>query len=610
MSALHELARALGVEREWQAYDGTVCRVDDHHLLALARILGADVRSPSDAERALAGLRAEREARLVEPVVVAWDGEPVVVEVGADDVTAVLEYEDGRVDEWRVAGHAVALPSLPTGAHRLTVVAGARDARATILAAPSRLPALPGSSRWGVFAPLYALHAGARETTGDLEALERLAEWAGRRGASVVGTLPLLALFVGHGREPLATGPYQPVSRCFWNELFIPLAGVADPSPGEHVDLRALARVRRPHLEAEAERARGDAAFAAFLAARPDVVAYARFRAAAEGEGRSAARYHEYVQWRMESELGRRRDTMDARGQALYLDLPVGTHPDGFDVASRPGLFVREASIGAPPDEFQPEGQDWGLAPIDPRAARSDAHRYLRECLGAHMRHARLLRIDHVMGLHRLWIVPRGAPPTAGAYVRYPADEHWAAVCLEAARHGTQIVGENLGTVPEDTDAALHEHRALGMWVAEFHAPERPHAGTLATIGTHDLPTFATWWHDLEPRHRGRLLDALRAGGQLATTYGEVLDPQDVHEALLAWMGESDAEVVLVTLEDLWLETQAQNEPGSDSHQNFSRRFAFGIRDLDSAAELDPARRALDRLDRARRARREADVVT
>jgi 4-alpha-glucanotransferase len=351
-------------------------------------------------------------------------------------------------------------------------------------------------------------------------------------------------------------------------------------------------------LEAAAVAAAGTSDFESWLDARPDAVDYASHRAALEGGGDDAIRYHEYVQWQMDEQLDALARSLEARGQALYLDLPVGTHPDGYDVVSQPELFLRDASVGAPPDAFQPQGQDWGFPPIDPAAARRTGYRYLRACLDTHMRYARLLRIDHVMGLHRLWVIPRGMPPTQGAYLRYAAEEQWAVLCLAAAQHGASIVGENLGTVPEVTNAALERHGALGSWVAEFDMPAPPPRLSLAAIGTHDLPTFATWWHELSPSDRGVVLGALRSAGVLDETFGDLLEPHEVLEGLLAWLGSGDAQVVMVALEDLWLEADAQNEPGSQTHQNFCRRAAYGLDDLDS---LEMLKRTLDRLDAARK---------
>jgi 4-alpha-glucanotransferase len=203
-------------------------------------------------------------------------------------------------------------------------------------------------------------------------------------------------------------------------------------------------------------------------------------------------------------------------------------------------------------------------------------------------------------------MIAPGASSGEGAYVRYAAEEQWAVVCVEAARHGATVVGENLGTVPAETNRAMRRHRALGMWVLEFDLPNDddaiarpPPARDLACMDTHDLPTFATWWHDLAPAPRGALLEALRAAGELDTEYGEMIAPESVLAATLAWLGRSAAPLVQASLEDLWLESDPQNIPGSDQQDGrFRQRLAYGLDELDT---LDTVKNALDRLDQARR---------
>ena len=495
-----------------------------------------------------------------------------------------------------VVAVTVVLPSpLPHGAHRVHVARGAGSHTATLLAAPRRPTPLATPRRWGVFAPLYALHDNASPASGDLGTLRRFADWAAPHGATIVGTLPLLATFLGHGAEPCDPSPYAPVSRRFWNEVYLdaaPILGAAldEPVPGEFVDLPARAAQLRAALEPHARAAENDPDLRRWLACRPDVTQYAEFRSQVEGGNAAAVRYHEFVQWQCEQQLDDLRGHLDARDQALYMDFPIGTHRNGFDVESDPALFVRDASVGAPPDAFFAGGQNWGFPPLDPHTARRSGHAHLRACLDAHLRFARVLRLDHVMGLHRLWFVPDGAPATEGAYVRYAAEEQWAAVCLVAARHGAEIVGEDLGTVPDAARHALHEHGALGMWVVQFETPEQgevtaPRDEQLACTGTHDLAPFAAWWQSLDPGRRSTLLTTLQASGDLEPS--DATPPTAVVlGALYGWMSRAEAPLALASLEDLWLETEPQNRPGTPSSENFRRRAAFGIDEFDRIPEL------------------------
>ncbi len=658
---LHSLACAVGIEVRWRGQGGEAHTCSDETLLATLQMLGVAVQHPEDVRVAWNRLAHERADRVIEPVAVAWDGVPPVLTVrlpqtAADDqFEVIIEHggEQDRILRADCAVHAtgtaddvvqleVRLPhGFDTGRHRVMLEAAGRRGEATLLAAPTRIGgvAARGGGRtarsggesdngvaraglqqaWGVFAPVYALHDRDRTNTGDLASLTRLSSWVSGRGGSVVGTLPILASFVGHGDEPCDPSPYAPVSRRFWNEVYLDLravpelsgdAAVVEPSPGRFVDLPRLAAARRPALERALGRvddtAHRRAAFDRWLAATPLALEYARFRARVEGSGELGARLHAYVQWLMGQQLESLAQHLAAREQLLYFDLPIGAHRDGFDVAAGGSLFIRDASVGAPPDKFFAGGQDWGFPPIHPHAARDTGYAYLASCLEAHFRYARALRIDHVMGLHRLWMIAPGAASGEGAYVRYAAEEQWAVVCIEAAQHDATVVGENLGTVPVETNRSMRRHRALGMWVLEFDLPTEdgavatpPAARDLGCIDTHDLPTFATWWQGLAPAPRRALLEALRASGELDAEGDEASVPESVLAATLAWLGRSRTPLVQVSLEDLWLEPDPQNVPGGDPQDaRFRQRFAHGLDELDS---LDALKITLERLDRARR---------
>ncbi len=626
---LHALARTKGIEVRWRAQDGSPQTCSDDTLIAVLQLLRVDIQRPEDARRVRAELARQQRETLVEPVVVAWDGAAPVIAIrlperaAGNDFAIVVDTEsngearwtrrdlDVRPDSPHTDGGEALLVELPhgfaSGRHGLRVELGARHADATLIAAPTRIGNGTRPRAWGVFAPVYALHDRGRSGAGDLGTLDRFAQWTATRDGAVIGTLPILAMFAGHGKEPCEPSPYAPVSRRYWNELYLDLAalpelaGAPDPPagpapsrPGRLLDLPGIAAARRPLLETAAARARETPGrrveIERWLEAHSDLRAYAEFRAATEGSGRAGVSFHEYAQFALAEQLTRLAGSLDERGQSLYIDLPVGTHRDGYDVAARPELFATDATVGAPPDGFQPEGQNWGFPPLDPAAARADGHRYFASCLDEQLRYARLLRLDHVMGLHRLWIIPAGAPATEGAYVRYPADEHWATICMVAQRHDAAIVGENLGTVPPATNRAMHRHRALGIWVAQFEVPdddgivEPPGASVLACLDTHDLVTFATWWQGLAPGPRAALLTTLRGAGELASEGDDATAPAAVLAATLAWMGRSRAPIVLATLEDLWLEPESQNIPGS-LHQDeaFRRSAAHGIDELDGS---------------------------
>jgi len=658
-AAVRELARDCGIVRTNIGVDGRRHVASDDTLIALERALGLPVAHATEAVDVLQARRAAPRP-LVPPVVVAWGARtrPRVPLAPGDRTRGPVEVtvvaEDGDESTWKLVPEPdrrgeprVRLPRSPgIGAHTLHVCAGAREASALLLVPPHHLTAT-GARRWGVFAPVYALWSRTHRDVGDLGDVTLLARWASGIGADIVATLPILAAFLD---EPYEPSPYAPVSRRFWNELVIDLRQVPEldgpslPAPlvesAATVDVRRAMATRRPLLEhALARLGAADGSRAVelerYVERHPEVLDYARFRATVEEHGidrtgtrdprpdpdADRVRYHVFAQFETDRQLSDLASEMGGRGQVLALDLPLGTHPDGYDRSADPGSFATGASVGAPPDAFFSEGQCWGFRPPHPEAIQRNGHRDLRGALEHHLRHARLLRIDHVMGLHRLWWVPDGASARDGAYVSYPGEQQLAVACLEAHRHDAMLVGENLGTVPPRVDRDLDRRGILGMWVAQFElTPDRtpvvpdPPGRTMAMVDTHDTATFAGFWHgdDIDLRrelglidrpetareHAGRvharhaLVDELLPdrGSGAATNVEDDRLARAALGALLERLGRSEAGVVLANLEDLWLEREPQNVPGTSgaTRANFCRRFVRGIDTLDDPVLLGP----------------------
>jgi 4-alpha-glucanotransferase len=326
-------------------------------------------------------------------------------------------------------------------------------------------------------------------------------------------------------------------------------------------------------------------------------------------------RYHLYVQWRTHQQFEATGRSARDTGPGLYLDFPLGTHREGFDVWLAPHLFAPDAEAGAPPDSFFSLGQRWGTPPMRPAALREDRYRLFRHALRHHMRNAGYLRVDHVMGLHRLYWVPEGLEPHEGVYVRYPAEELLAVLSLESHINRTILIGEDLGTVPPVTRAAMKRHGMRRTWIfsaADEGAGElpTPPAGSFAALNTHDMPTFAALWkgRDLAERRDLGLLDAREAkrlGKARRATLrklaarlhrkGWLTRPAEerapVLEGCLRLLGASRAGLVMVNLEDLWGETEQQNTPGTVRERpNWRRRARLSLSEIDG---LRTAARAL-----------------
>ncbi len=701
-SDLRRLAEAMGVMTTFTDAFGTRRTASVDALVAVLRILGAELDEPSGAGGALRAWEADRARSALEPVVVAWDGRlgPFPIRLPVDDpdlpVSILLEADDGSwtsppaplmvsrsADRPGRAGvvDAVAIPpetvgQIPFGYHRFTVRLGGVEHHATLLSAPPRCVPFPGPA-WGTFLPLYALRRPGDRGVGDVGDLRRMMEWTESLGGRTVGTLPLYASFLGP-RGPFSTSPYSPVSTRFWNELFADVTAapehamepgspmdprppaerdpsgppVGDPTDPQFVNLidyrQAMGRTRAI-LEPMAHAAHQDPSRRAWLeravAQRPELDDYARFRAAIERTGTSwrawpeparggllresdaivdaaAARYHRYVQALMADQMAALpRDP--ARGVGLLLDLPVGAHPDGYDVWRDRETFAVGANAGAPPDTFFALGQDWGFPPPHREHLRRTGYASVRSRLRTAMRHAAAIRLDHILGFHRLYWIPAGAPPSEGVYVRYPSDELFAVLCIESDAAGTPVVGEDLGTVPKAIHRAMDRHGVLRTYVLELElwpgrepALPAPPRASLATLNTHDLPTFAAYVggtdvddrarmglldaHEAEEAaaERGLLLDRLRA---MLTDRGllgprETRDPRALLRASLELLATSDAELVLVNLEDLWGESLRQNLPGTSTEEpNWRRRARLTFDESIQSPEVVGALEAVDR---------------
>ncbi|MFN0092833.1 MAG: 4-alpha-glucanotransferase [Acidimicrobiales bacterium] len=667
MSGLTALARAYGVETWYVDWRGARVPASDEVLVQVLQALGAELSGPRGARAAFAAHERARWSELIEPVAVAWDGALGSVEAhlapGRGPVQAELELEDGARRRWGLARrdltvlHAgpegrlkVELPlggeRLPAGYHRLRVAAGGETAEALVIAAPAAAWRPAGSPRRaGLFAPLYSLHSARSQGIGDLTDAAALAAWAHRRGVSVLATLPLCAAYLD---EPCEPSPYAPVSRRFWNELYVDLATVAEAEPpfppapdgAALVDYRAVFAAKRAVLAAAAERffARRSGprreSYERFRQARPDLERYARFRAAAAEHGpdwarwpapwraggaaldevrgldRAELRYHRFAQFCAHEQLAALAGELAGRGQGLWLDLTVGAHRHGFDVWADQEQFALAVNVGAPPDALFAGGQDWGFPPTAPEAARRGGHRWFVESLRRQLEHAALLRLDHVMGLRRLFWVPAGRSASEGVYVRYPQDELFAIVSLESHRAEAQVVGEDLGTVPTAVRRAMARHGLAGCRVLQFGlgagpggSPAAPPRRSVASLNTHDTPTFAGFCaagdvdaltelglytpEQAEGARRARRAALEGAADSLGRPGA---GPAELRDALHDTLAAGAAELVVANLEDLWLEPAPQNVPGTGPERpNWRRRAAKSIEEIEADADAGAA---------------------
>jgi 4-alpha-glucanotransferase len=567
-SALRELARQYSIETSYTDAAGKRRQASKRALMAAI-----------DARRRRAGsLDSARE----DTVRVVWGTQRLAVGGEWD-----LELEDGS---WRSGRGPQSLDPLPHGYHTLRT----RDGGETlIIAAPMKAYA-SREKTWGVFAPLYSAHTRRSWGAGDLGDLLQYASWVDHLGGSVVATLPMLAAC---DDEP---SPYSPHSRLFWDELYLDVtrlpefrSGDADPGTIANlqqktlVDYEAVRSEKRRVLRLCAERFVPDADFARF--ASGEAGQYARFR--------GDEQYHLYVQYRLAQQMREVANAARRLGAGLYLDFPLGVNPAGYDAQRYRHVFAEGVSTGAPPDLFFTKGQNWGFAPFDPDALRADRYAYFRKAIRNHVAHAGILRIDHVMGLHRLFWIPDGLDPADGVYVRYNAEELYAILTLESRRHGCTVVGEDLGTVPPEVPKAMARHGLQRMYVVQYEIqPDRPlsdpPAASVASINTHDMPPFAAWWagKDIDDRVEQGLLDEVgarreRDARERTRRSTGAHDAKGALEGLLTFLAKSEAGIVLINLEDLWGELEPQNVPGVPE-RSWRHKFRLGLESMQADGSI------------------------
>lgn len=609
------------------------------------------------------------------------------------DVDALPPLDVREVDGRPVERRTVRLPSLPCGYHRIELSDHLGHISAPLIIAPAQCylpPALANGGRcWGVSAQLYALRTSRNLGIGDFEDLASLIDWAGEHGADAVGINPLHALFP---HAPAHASPYSPNSRQFLNPLYLDVTAIADfresqealelmgaagttakiagVRAAELVDYDAVYAIKWPILEAlyanfrmrhEAAPTNARAADSAAFRARsgPALERFALHGALCEAFGTQdwtvwprgyrdptsedcirfahehADRllFHQYLQWQCDLQLsaaGAR-----ARGMAIgiYGDLAVSASPDGADVWSAQDVFVAGARVGAPPDPFNEAGQEWGVVPMSPTRMRKTGYADFIGLLRANMRHFGALRIDHAMGLERLFWVPRGIPTAAGAYVKYPLDELVAIVALESSRNACLVIGEDLGTVPHGFRERMAAENLLSYRVlyfetenGRFKPPDFYPALATACVSTHDLPTLKGFWEESDLADRLRagifsseaeldgarsarrrdkhaLLVALDEAGLMPVGLGQdavdstILTPE-LTIAIHRFLARSDAGLFMVQIDDIAGEASQANMPGTtDSYPNWRRRVHVPLAQL---ARADTAQRLLDAIRKER----------
>ena len=695
--ALKALADAAGLSLSWIDYLGKphAVSVDTARRILAANGLPCD--NQAQAADSLGALGAESRSAMP-PLITASVGEPVHLRTGWAQAGAPYEIrlDSGAALQGTLAASSEGRCSLPApeepGYHRLAL--GQREC--TLAVAPRRCWSVSDTGKprlWGLAAQLYSLRRAGDGGLGDFGALAQLAGHAARKGADAVAISPVHALF---GADLHRFGPYAPSSRLFLNALHadpsavfgaaaVTAAAQATGWAAEAPQLEALALVDWPaaarlrlmlakELYRRFRQGLGGVALAAdfdefcrlggealrdharFEALQGHLVAQgepcwhwrdwptglrdprsAEVEAFAASHG-DAVGFHLFQQWLAQRSLAAAQAAARAAGMAVGLigDLAVGADGGGSHAWSRQGDFLQGMSVGAPPDLLNTLGQSWGLTAFSARAMVQHGFAPFIEMLRAALRTVGGLRIDHVLGMQRLWLVPEGAAPTEGAYLRYPMEDLFRLIALESWRHRALIVGEDLGTVPEGFRERLSACGVMGLRVLWFerewglyHAPWRWQADAVATTSTHDVATVAGWWsgRDIEWRtrlgllgpgiteaaereQRGRDRNALWAAFEYAgVTQGPAPAPEQpglAVDAAVASIGSTPSQLVMLPLEDALALEEQPNIPGTiDEHPNWRRRLPGPVETL---LEAPAVAARLERLEAAVKGERKAGL--
>lgn len=614
------LADAVGVVADWVDFDGRAQRVDLDTIRAIVTALGHDAGKP---DQALADLWARPQPDFL----VLRTDTPFTLETPA--ARALLTLEDGRQQTLTTEGQRLVLTIAEPGYHSLEL-----DQHVVGLAVcPPRCLTpydLLGRKAWGLSAQLYSLRDHG--AFGDFAALETFARAAAAAGADALAVSPANALFPS---APERCSPYSPSSRDHLNILFAdPSAlGVAAPAPSgpDLIDWPAAASAKLARLNAAYHAFSGDRRFDDFVSAGgPALRLHAIFEAIDErmaptyGAGswrqwpaayRDAAHAEDtveslglgdrvgfflFAQWLADLGLSQAHASAKSAGMGLGLiaDVAVGLDPGGAHAWRAPNDLMLGLTLGAPPDAFQAQGQGWGLTSFSPEALLTTGYRPFLETLRTALRHAGGARIDHALGLGRLWVIPDGAGASQGAYLRYPIGELLSLIALESRRAGAVIIGEDLGVVPEGLRATLAAHGLLGMRVLPFERdtdngfkpPEAWDRLAVAMTSTHDLPPTAGWWRgrdidwrerlgapgDRQAERRQRAEDRQHLWSIISADEAapDAEAPEAAVDAAMDMVGRTPCELALIALEDLLGLEEQPNLPGVvDVHPNWRRRL-------------------------------------
>ncbi|KAA0695960.1 4-alpha-glucanotransferase [Halopseudomonas laoshanensis] len=684
-TSLMALAAAVGITLRWDDAFGQPQQLTPEALQGVLSALGLPAQNDEQIRASLAEQRERLRLAKEGPLVMALVDHPCSLQERFPAGSAFrIELEQGGNVSGRLDEQGRLPPISSCGYHQLMIA----ETKLTLATAPLRCQSVSQltegqrSHIWGLSAQLYSLRRQGDGGLGDTLALETLVRQAASKGADAVAISPIHAMF---SARPEQYSPYSPSSRLLLNPLYASPARVLGDSLVQQalediglrqewdrleqlplIDWVGVAKVRGQlwrHLYQEfckasnpltkdlshfcqrsgdtlEQHCRFEALHAHMLASGhpgdwrqwpepyrdPNGSAVDRFAQ----EHRHEVDFHAFCQWLTACSLERVQSVARSSGMhiGVIADLAVGADGTGSLAWARQTQLLADVSVGAPPDILNQQGQDWGVSAFSPDGLQRQGYSAFIDMLRANLAHAGGIRIDHVMGLQRLWVIPRGAPSSAGAYLNYPLNDLLHLVALESWRHHALVIGEDLGTVAPELRASLTDKHLLGMRVLQFEhegghfiAPEKWSNAALATTTTHDLPSLMGWFNgrDIEWREqvgqrdseqsqqdreqreidKSALLQALLDAGELLQP---TTNPEQQLTAAIGFIGRTPAPLVLLPLEDALASAEQPNLPGpGDEHPNWRRRWTQPVEQLlndartaERLARLNNVRLAVD----------------
>jgi 4-alpha-glucanotransferase len=598
-----ELARMWGVQTSYENYRREPVDVPAEAVQAVLEIMEADETGPPPA------------------------GAQVIVRGERVDLRGVDELVTEAGESLRPT--QASLDALPFGYHRLL---GNDGNDRLLIVSPGDCMA-PEGSRWGWALQLYSLRSRSSWGIGDLGDLARFSKWSTLHRARAIMLNPLHAVIPLEQQQP---SPYFPSSRCFRNPLYLrvedvdgadrvaDLAGLVERgralNAGSVIDRDAIYALKLEALEKIWEQG-AEPTFDGWMKQQGEpLLDFATYASLAEhhqgGPGSwpdalrardpeqiatwreknaDRIRFHAWLQWLLEQQLESASDKI-----GIINDVAIGVDPEGADAWLWHESFARGATVGAPPDEFNLAGQNWGLPPFDPWKLRADAYAPFIATIRSAMKYGAGIRIDHVMGLFRLYWIPDGASAAEGTYVRYPHRDLLNIVALESQRAGALVIGEDLGTVEDLVREEMEKRNMLSyrlLWFEE-EPPEQFPELALAAVSNHDVPTIAGLWtgKDIESL-KGLGLDVNEEGtdAQLVrlrewTGLGPDADVQDVIDAIYELLSKAPSAVVMATLDDTLGVVERPNLPGTmDERPNWSIPLPVTLEELEHDPRMSRA---------------------